>query len=234
MPRSVACLPRFYRSVCGLGAITLAAGVAPTVAQDRFTGPYIGLHAGFGFPAKLDDVGIRDATLNSFIDTYGNLGPKGVLGGFGVGYSTRIGGLLAGFDLDASLGKISDAAAATKSGLTVASRGDTASLATLRGRIGVPLTPSTQIFATAGLAAANYNYEIAYSGVLNGTLTRNASTFGWSAGAGAEWAIDAKWSFKAEYLYLALMKARTITDDTISTIEHLQQAQVRAGLNYKF
>jgi outer membrane immunogenic protein len=223
---------RHWRYFAGI-ALALALAT-PASANDRFTGPYIGAHIGYAFSAAPDKIGVRDVATNAFIDTYGDIAPSGALGGLGLGYTTRSGGLLVGVDLDASLGKISDTEAVTKSGLTVSSKGDQMALATLRGRVGVPVSTTAQIFATAGLAVAKYDYSIAYAGILNGTLTRNVSTAGWTLGGGAEWAIDQKWSVKAEYLYLNLMKAKTITDGTISTIEHLQQSQIRLGLNHKF
>jgi outer membrane immunogenic protein len=202
--------------------------------SDRFAGPTIGLNLGYGFSAKPDELGVRQVSNNSFLENYGPLGPKGFLGGIGLGYGLRAGGLIVGADGDIAFGRITDTHTETKAGLTVTGKGTLSTLGTLRARVGVPVSPSAQVYLTGGLAGASYDYSLSYAGVLNGNLTRNSTTFGWAAGAGAEWAIDSQWSLKAEYLYLDLMKRRSITDGTISTIGHLQQSQIRAGLNYKF
>ncbi len=219
---------------CLLGALAFGAGTA-SAQSDRFVGTYGGVHGGYGFSAKTDEIGVRNYTTGAFVDNYGPLRPAGAFGGVQLGSNFNVGnGLILGLEGDLSAGKISNSHAETKSGLTVASKGEITTMATLRAKAGVMLAPSTLVYATGGLAVARYDYQIAYSGILNGTLSKNDTALGWTAGAGFEVAIDRSWSIKTEALYFNFQKARTINDGTISTIEHLQQGQVRVGLNYKF
>ncbi len=222
----------------GRGAAVLAFCfnfVAPANAQsDRFTGTFGGFHGGYGFSAKSDELGVRNFKTAAFVDNYGPLRPSGAFGGVQLGHNFRTGNLILGIEGDLSAGKISNSHSETRSGLTVTGKGDINSMATLRAKLGFTLTPSMLVYATGGLAVARYDYQIAYSGALNGTLSKSDTALGWAAGAGVEFAIDRNWSFKTEALYANFQKARTINDGTISTIQHLQQGQVRLGLNYKF
>jgi outer membrane immunogenic protein len=219
-------------AVAGVWAVF---GISGAHAQsERFAGTYGGLHGGYSFAAKSDEIGVRNFATNVFVDNYGPLRPSGLFGGVQIGHNFSSGGLILGIEADVSAGKISSTHTETRSGLTVTGKGDLNALSTLRAKAGVLLTPTTLAYVTGGLTVAKYDYQVAYAGALNGTLSKSDTVLGWTGGAGLEFALDKNWSFKTEALYLNLQKARTINDGKISTIEHLQQAQVRLGLNYKF
>jgi len=87
--------------------------------------------------------------------------------------------------------------------------------ATVRARAGFLITPSTLVFASGGLAAA----QVENSLNINGTTTQGFFIFqdqnrpfgnnvtetsfrtGWTAGGGIEQKVGAYWTLKAEYLY---------------------------------
>jgi outer membrane immunogenic protein len=74
-------------------------------------------------------------------------------------------------------------------------------LGTYRVRFG-HLTNNWFLYATAGAAVANVRYSVTNPIIVNGGVSETHTRIGWTAGAGAEWAIDKHWSFKAEYLYV--------------------------------
>jgi outer membrane immunogenic protein len=75
---------------------------------------------------------------------------------------------------------------------------------TARGRVGWVPTQRVLLYATGGLAYGGISSDYV-SGINGNVLTAtSASTtrVGWTVGAGAEAALDNRWSVKAEYLYM--------------------------------
>ncbi len=126
---------------------------------------------------------------------------------------------------------------------------------TLRGRIGItPFAPTFMVYATGGLAYGNaktaYTINDLYPtvpAILAGAAWGSSTRIGWTAGAGAEWAITPNWSLKGEWLYVDLGKT------TLAGVNSIQLAGpapfpiytttqtyrhnfnvLRAGLNYRF
>ena len=129
-------------------------------------------------------------------------------------------------------------------------------LGTLRGRIGVLLTPSLLVYGSGGLAYGGANFSAAYStvdlasvyGAGSGYSSYSGARAGWTGSGGLEWLFAPQWSAKLEYLYYDLGTATTSTviagpNSTtgatgyayaVSTSAHLTSNAVRAGLNYHF
>jgi outer membrane immunogenic protein len=91
----------------------------------------------------------------------------------------------------------------------------------------------TLIYVTGGAAFAPVQAG------LNPSSSFDTSTkFGWTAGAGVEFAFFGNWSAKAEYLYIDLASAScstvancgTATGSSVAFTENV----VRGGLNYRF
>jgi outer membrane immunogenic protein len=76
---------------------------------------------------------------------------------------------------------------------------------TLRGRLGIVHEDKALFYVTGGLAYADFDYSI-----LDTTLPFSQSNgdtkFGWTIGGGIELIRDARWSIKAEALYVDLGK----------------------------
>ncbi|MGN6750575.1 MAG: outer membrane protein [Xanthobacteraceae bacterium] len=70
-------------------------------------------------------------------------------------------------------------------------------LGTFRGRAGYAWD-RVLVFGTAGIAGANVQTG------LNGLPPQTNFDFGWTAGAGLEWAFADHWTFKVEYLFVDL------------------------------
>jgi len=120
---------------------------------------------------------------------------------------------------------------------------------TARGRIGwTGLLPSNalMLYATGGAAFAEVKSNTTSgSNSWWGSYAYDSSSsdwkVGWTAGGGAEYALDRNWSIKAEYLYVDIGLRKNCYSysgfgyassscDTAKLGEHI----VRAGLNYKF
>ena len=139
-----------------------------------------------------------------------------------------------------------------------------ASFGTIRARAGVVLTPPLLLYGTGGLAFGqvreNLRVPAASSNALPATGgfsyactvgtscfagSASQTLFGWSAGAGAEYAITSNLIFRTELLYVHL-SAPTVTATATAVngatapasiaagFSPVYFAVMRAGLNYKF
>jgi outer membrane immunogenic protein len=120
-------------------------------------------------------------------------------------------------------------------------------LGTVRGRAGLALD-NVLIYLTAGLAYGRTDHTATVHGVPPPTTPTVAHDFsgtkvGAVAGVGTEYALDQRWSVKAEALYVDLGKRTGIFhggDGVISSavngsLETLDTMWIlRAGVNYKF
>jgi len=158
---------------------------------------------------------------------------SGGFGGFEGGYNFQFNRQwVAGIEADISGANISGSARVTSFiqnaplipvTQTVATRQSIGWFSTIRPRIGFLATDQLLLYGTAGLAIAGVNESVSYSAstagasavggfsfvcvAANTPCLQNAGTrtvAGWTAGGGAEYAIDRMLSVKAEYLYVGL------------------------------
>jgi outer membrane immunogenic protein len=154
----------------------------------------------------------------------------GPVGGFELGYNFQadpkwVLGLEADFSASAIDGKAVTASAILSAPIVTANttaKEDAAWYGTLRGRLGWLASPNVMLFGTGGLAYGRTN-QSATLDVSTGFFTAGGGfTFscagagtcqsassattrvGWTAGGGVEWALDAHWTAKAEYLLVDL------------------------------
>ncbi|PZR95168.1 MAG: hypothetical protein DI537_05130 [Stutzerimonas stutzeri] len=122
------------------------------------------------------------------------------------------------------------------------------SFGSVRGRIGYLVTPNLMLYGTGGLAfgsVKNSAHVVDTLAVPAGIATFSDVTakstktkVGWTAGVGAEYALNRNWSVKAEYLYANLGKTNVsfpgagLYNFTTKTRNEYQL--FRAGLNYRF
>jgi outer membrane immunogenic protein len=121
-------------------------------------------------------------------------------------------------------------------------------LGTIRGRLGLVSGPAGTwlLYVTGGGAFGNVKYTdtacfpLGEGGCNAGAA--NATKFGWTAGAGAEWAFAPHWSVKAEYLFVNLGNVNYISTNSLpansgATILHnhtLTENIGRVGVNWHF
>jgi outer membrane immunogenic protein len=200
-----------------------AASAMPVKARPAawtWNGSYIGAHAGYGWGKFHEDDPVFTVTTD--------LKPSGWFGGFQTGYNWQFApNWLFGIETDNSFGSVKDNGTASPIAFTAVSKID--QFGTVRARLGYVVDRSL-LYATGGFAWAHLKFD-------KSTNTTNWDTYegGWTVGGGWEYAIDAKWSAKIEYLYAdfghrsdshGLAAAPLGTKLTMNT--------VKAGLNYKF
>ena len=178
----------------------------------------------------------------------------GFVGGAQLGWNYQIGKIVAGAEADFSLG----GATSKSDSYTVISNSAFANSAsaeiewfgTLRARIGIAPTDRFLIFATAGLAyaqiAINASDIWSISGLVIGIPnsgnaqypTSSGIQFGWTAGAGIEYALNDAVSIKAEALYLSFGTAEYTLMNPYSTLlsfdGNVSMGIARAGASYHF
>jgi len=239
---------------------------APTMGPvANWSGLYLGGNIGYGWSnANLDAVAVvpflSPADGNGILDPR----PKGVVGGAQIGYNWQVGSLVTGVEADFQGSGIKGSANQSTlhpfedSGAIVGSSRSTDErlswFGTLRGRLGMTITPDLLLYGTGGLA---------YGRVSNSATTRvfdndGPTSFpvdfpasvskvkaGWAAGAGAEWMFASNWSTKIEYLHVDLGNVSAIGNVTAPAatifsgglVKYTWQTQeniVRAGVNYHF
>ena len=239
-----------------LGPRTYAKAPAMAAPATNWSGLYIGGNVGYGWGNG--STGILPSDGDNFPTSTLDSRLKGAFGGAQIGYNWQIGSIVTGLEADiqssgimgsaraalANLGGLTDIAASTSSELSW--------FGTVRGRLGVTVTPDLLLYGTGGLAygrvKASANVQIdnppfldSWPASISGTKT------GWAAGAGAEWMFARNWSAKVEYLHIDLGSSSptaidivapgqeglaTTTTTTYSSKHHYETLSV--GVNYHF
>ena len=186
-----------------------SAGGAPI-----WTGVYLGAHAGGGF-GKLGD-------STTTFDT------DGFVGGVHGGYNFTTSGVVFGVEGDFSWSNVEGSKSFDFGGVTAKATVGSDWLASIRGRVGVPVTPSLLLYGTAGVAWADVNGRVTVS---TGDISSISSTqTGYVVGGGGELAFDRNWSGRVEALYYAFDDAKFSTAG--ATPFDASVTVVRAGLTY--
>ncbi len=156
---------------------------APLPPQDVFEGWWLGGTIG-------------GATVNyDFAPASGTVGTSGILGGVVGGWSWQNGPVVVGVEGDFLAADISGSQPFNGGLNQVSPNIDT--MADLRLRAGVTVTPRMLIFATFGGAWANADLPVTGLGGGSGS----ADFFGWSVGGGAEVALNPNWSARFDYQF---------------------------------
>ena len=229
----------------------------PAAVIFRWTGVYVGLHAGGGggfieensqpFPvpplALAPAAGPGPVTLAPLL-TRVNMSGEIAGGQIGLNYQTNW--LVLGFEIAASWSNlygntaciVTAASPLTVTGANCTSKID--ALGTFAGRLGVAFD-HLLLFTKAGAAWTNNGYQMQFN-LASGTLVFSANElrWGWVAGLGAEYAFTNHWSANIEYNYMDLgTRAPRFTDSIGGNL--LIDADVRervnivkVGVNYRF
>jgi outer membrane immunogenic protein len=186
------------------------------VAPFTWTGFYVGINGGYGFgKSNWSNVG----------GSSGDFDVKGGLVGGTLGYNLQTGVWVWGLEADL------DASWIKGSNTTTCLPGCTTTndwLATGRGRIGYAWDRWLP-FITGGVAFGDIKMTTPIP------TQQTASRFGWTLGAGVEYAFMGAWSAKLEYLYVDLGKATcSVVNCGVEIDATFKTNIVRAGLNYRF
>ncbi len=179
------------------------------VAFERWSGFYLG--GGLGYTAG--SVGVTGSSGNFEVDQ------DGLNGNLFGGYNWQFGSTVAGLEADIGLGNFGSSTNGVKADVNV--------LGSLRGRLGVLATPQTLLYATVGLAWADYDFKATGANTVSDTL------YGWTLGAGVEYMFAPQWTMRLEYNYTDLGSNRIDQGPVINKYEP-EFHTVRAGIAFKF
>jgi outer membrane immunogenic protein len=229
----------------------------------NWTGFYVGLNAGGAWNESnvttstiFSPIGYFATTSVPAIGTVGNqnINRSGFTGGATAGYNWQVGGAVLGVETDFNYFGIRGSSTGTAlypccapSTFTVNSSESTDWLWTLRGRAGFLATPALLLYGTGGLAVADVKASYLFTdtfGPARESAAISTTRYGWTAGAGGEYALMNGWSIKAEYLYVDLGRASTTSTNLVTPTAfpinvfthtvHLRSNIGRVGINYKF
>ena len=220
-------------------ALTMSAlCVSPAGAQSaiNWNGVYAGGYAGYAWSTNEgtdigDSAGFPWRNIGERFSNKAN----GFTGGVQAGFNVQRGALIWG--LEADLGYLGIRGSGQWS--PYPDYIDTASsfAATLRGRLGVA-SHNTLFYFTGGAIVADLNNKVSLN---NAQWESNftGAQWGWTVGAGVEWALNAQWSLKTEYLYYSLGAENVATNNSCVTGDCYFKTNstgsiVRIGLNYRF
>jgi outer membrane immunogenic protein len=259
-------------------ATALLAAGSPALAQSpppAFGRAYIGLNAGAAWgsssyatspgcpPAAIDAVFCNKAPEASArngssvaASGRGTLSSSGFTGGIHGGYNWQQGNIVLGGESDFGALDLGQSASAKGAfpfpflGTTYALTDSisTSWLATLRGRLGYTVSPELLLYATGGVAFADFKIASSYADNAidptfpggSGFGRRTEVRTGWVMGGGGEWLLNASWSITAEYLHLDFgsMGVDVPVSNTPAFVQRmrveadLSAEVVRVGINY--
>ena len=201
-------------------------------AAHDWSGAYVGLSGGYA-TGTVDWTGEYVGTGASTAE--GSFDASGWLLGAQAGANVQMDSLVLGIEGDVSWTNI------TGDG-PVSGTSDVSTtvdwLASLRGRAGVAFD-SVLLYATAGVAFAGGSIELSNLDAPGDNRSRDFNAMGWTAGIGAEVALDENISLKGEYLYSSLtMGEEQFNDvapsDYLATNADFGVHTVKLGLNFAF
>lgn len=214
---------------CAILLCMSSALAAPAFAEDRdWSGAYIGVSAGYGWGDN------RVADDNP--DLFYRIEPGGLIAGGQIGYNLQIGGWVVGVEADATIGDLDRRMAPGDSvGAFDEVSIEVDYLASIRLRAGLT-SGQALYYATGGVGFAAWTDRNFVGGVQFGDGLDHSRT-GWTLGAGIEYAVDARWTAKFEYLHYGFGD-ETLPPTTFWYIgsDHFETSfdTVKFGLNFRF
>jgi outer membrane immunogenic protein len=210
---------------CAVVFIGSLAGAAAADLPNRYRGPdmfspapaatwsgfYVGAQVGYSLGGDQTQINVSGFPF-SFVGPDNDL--SGPVGGVHAGYNFQRGPIVYGVEGDLELanveGTVSLGGSGGFAGLGLTSRTTIDWQGSLRGRLGFALFDRMMVYGTAGLAFASI--ENAYSATLPpgnvfgapaGTTTAqfDETRWGWTIGAGVEYAVMSNWTARLEYRY---------------------------------
>jgi len=262
-------MKKFLLSATALIALTGAASAAdlpsryapaPVVAAApvfTWTGFYAGVNAGYAWGDS--EVSATSADPDFFgaleVAGFGRSSDEGSFaGGAQIGYNYQIGSAVVGLEADINYlnlndhyeTSVSEAFSGSVFTDTLRAGHKVQWVGTLRARLGFTPAERLMVYATGGLAYGSVKSHTSFTSDLNSDQffnfngSNSDTRWGWTIGAGAEYAFTNNLSLKGEYLYVDLDSkhyAATTPEFpgvTYSVKDETSFHVVRAGLNYRF
>jgi len=215
--------------------LVTASARADAAGPYNWTGFYAGGYAGYGWgKSTATDIGDRFGVPEYILGAQFSDHPDGFIGGGQAGYNYQSGNWVAGLEADFGYlglkgsgvypdGTFFDTFVKTRASYD----------ATFRARFGVTNGP-VLFYVTGGAILADFNNYIKSFSTFHSDKT--GSQWGWTVGAGIEYALDRKWSVKAEYLYYDAGTETVRMNNSSGNPFPIESTGnlVRVGLNYRF
>jgi outer membrane immunogenic protein len=225
----------------------MAADLAPPAPMVYdWTGGYFGLNAGAAWnnsSIDVNDISVAPILPSGFISSIdGN--QTAFTGGAEMGYNWQMDSLVMGLETDFNyLGFSTEQSFGTGVPLTPSARFDLEAnwFGTVRGRLGFA-ADNMLFYGTGGLAYGNVKASGRIDDGASNVLSANNSNvnWGWTVGAGMEYAFNENWILGAEYLYVDLghpdfgLSCNTAACDNVSGNVTAAFSVARAKLDFKF
>ncbi len=209
----------------------------PAAAPFNWGGFYVGANGGYGFGTSSWSAAAITTVPTSPAVATGPFNLRGALAGGTLGLNLQANAFVFGVEADGDWTNLNGSSSYCSSiaiGATAGATCETKSafFGTLRARLGYAFG-RVLVYGTGGLAdgkvQAGFNPPATFDSAIN---------FGWTAGAGVEFAFADNWTAKVEYLYADLgnMTCSTAANcgTSVPVSVSLTENIVRAGINYKF
>ena len=199
----------------------------------NWSGVYVGGTIGYGW-AETTVTELDSYSFSSFGDTEFDYDSDGILGGAFVGYNWQAGSFVYGVEADISATDINNTVANSMipdSNESFSNKIDW--FGTIRGRLGYSVD-RWMPYVTGGVAFADVTSSYDDNDSFPGSHAVASDTaWGWTIGAGAEFAVTDNWTLRGEYLFVDLEDTRGSFDGYRYDFEN-QINVVRLGAAYKF
>ncbi|MER8845950.1 outer membrane protein [Mesorhizobium australicum] len=216
-----------------LASLAGSAFAADAVVNDvsvetiNWSGAYIGGVAGYGWDRNTYNYGFSSVDFNS----------NGFVGGVTAGYNWQRGQVVFGVEGDFSYADMKGSALEVPFVAPCGIEGCTAEInwfGTGRARVGYAFENFLP-YLTGGFAVGHVKGSADLGACGFVSCDYSETRWGWAAGAGVEWAMNQKLSFKAEYLHVDLGSPSfsTLNPPDPST-DRINFDTVRIGINYHF
>ncbi len=201
---------------------------APVAMAYSWTGFYVGGQIGYAWGEHAGRVTTAGGTFLGNEKVKSN----GFLGGVHAGYNMQSGAFVYGLEADIEASNVRGSTA------LILSPGDfgkarIGTQGSIRGRLGFAADRAL-FYVTGGLAIADINTK-----VINGAAVDSFSNtrYGWTLGAGVEYALTNNWSVRGEYRYTDFGKQNNTLVASFAGIkvrDTVTDHAVRLGVSYKF
>jgi outer membrane immunogenic protein len=180
----------------------------PVVVVSTWAGPYIGVNAGVAwhrwkFTDVTNQLGFLPVVTNAVVNhTYWSDTEAALTAGGQIGYNWQSGRIVFGVEGDINWVNARDSVTLTSIAGPVVASTKFDWFATIRGRIGVTMSP-TMVYVTGGAAIVHYRDKVSATFfAVAPDIVSNSTKVTWVAGGGVEHRLSSDWSVKAEGLVI--------------------------------